>query len=317
MNPAQKKYEAFCKSHLDIPFSMTADWLNMVVKTENWNVALTEKGGWIVGALPYVHKKKWGFSKCVVPPLTTYLGPYIIYPEDQKIPSRIGYEKEIMNDLISQISSFDSIDLKFPPNVTNWQPWYWNAFKETTGYTYLLDIQTSEDELLSGFSENTRRNIRKVEKVSKVFDTDDIMKLVGIKEKALSKKGQKLTIDKSYFEGINQYIKSTERARILSIYNKDQNLLAILLLVWDRDTAYYLYGASNPGFDSSGAMALLLWEAIKISKENGQKTFNFEGSMIESVERFFRGFGGIQTPYFVVRKTTSKWLKLIEMIKGQ
>ncbi|MBE7441610.1 MAG: hypothetical protein HS119_04060 [Flavobacteriales bacterium] len=57
-------------------------------------------------------------------------------------------------------------------------------------------------------------------------------------------------------------------------------------------------------------MSLLLWEAIKRSK-NKTKSFNFEGSMIESIERYFRAFGGKQTPYFEITKRTSKVLKLL------
>ena len=38
--------------------------------------------------------------------------------------------------------------------------------------------------------------------------------------------------------------------------------------------------------------------------------FDFEGSMIESVERFFRAFGGQQRPYFHVTKTSSRLMKM-------
>ena len=31
-------------------------------------------------------------------------------------------------------------------------------------------------------------------------------------------------------------------------------------------------------------------------------TFDFEGSMLEGVEGFFRSFGGVQTPYFRLSK---------------
>ncbi|PIZ06179.1 MAG: GNAT family N-acetyltransferase, partial [Flavobacteriales bacterium CG_4_10_14_0_8_um_filter_32_5] len=37
----------------------------------------------------------------------------------------------------------------------------------------------------------------------------------------------------------------------------------------------------------------------------------FEGGIIETVESFFRGFGGIQTPYFDISKTNSSLLKAL------
>jgi hypothetical protein len=38
--------------------------------------------------------------------------------------------------------------------------------------------------------------------------------------------------------------------------------------------------------------------------------------MIEPVERFFRAFGAIQTPYFAISKTNSKLLKIYQGLKG-
>jgi hypothetical protein len=56
-------------------------------------------------------------------------------------------------------------------------------------------------------------------------------------------------------------------------------------------------------------MSLLMWEAIQRSSRSS-KEFNFEGSMLEEVERFFRGFGAKQVPYFIIKKTNSRILKI-------
>jgi hypothetical protein len=45
-----------------------------------------------------------------------------------------------------------------------------------------------------------------------------------------------------------------------------------------------------------------MWSAIKVAKSKGVKTFDFEGSMIPGVEKFFRGFGGELTTYFAIQK---------------
>nr|HPR68216.1 methicillin resistance protein [Kiritimatiellia bacterium] len=47
---------------------------------------------------------------------------------------------------------------------------------------------------------------------------------------------------------------------------------------------------------------LAVWEAIRHAKEAGLETFDFEGSVIPPIERFFRGFGGRLTPYYTVNK---------------
>ncbi|MGJ0302835.1 hypothetical protein NG774_05830 [Aliarcobacter cryaerophilus] len=56
------------------------------------------------------------------------------------------------------------------------------------------------------------------------------------------------------------------------------------------------------------------FESIKYALESGRR-FDFEGSMIESIEKYFRSFGAIQKPYFHITKTNSKILKLKKVIK--
>lgn len=71
---------------------------------------------------------------------------------------------------------------------------------------------------------------------------------------------------------------------------------------------------SDPILRSSGAISLLRWESIKYSS-SVTKSFDFEGSMIEPIERFMRSFGAIQTPYFAISKTNSKLLKIYQGLK--
>jgi hypothetical protein len=60
-------------------------------------------------------------------------------------------------------------------------------------------------------------------------------------------------------------------------------------------------GGADPKLRSSGAQTLLLWELIQLSA-NLSRSFDFEGSMIENVEKSFRGFGARQYRYFRVWK---------------
>ena len=46
------------------------------------------------------------------------------------------------------------------------------------------------------------------------------------------------------------------------------------------------------------------------------KHFDFEGSMIEGVERSYRAFGAIQTPYFSITKTNSKAFRFLKAIRS-
>ena len=63
-----------------------------------------------------------------------------------------------------------------------------------------------------------------------------------------------------------------------------------------------------------------MWHGIELASKLGL-CFDFEGSMHEPIERFFRSFGGRQIPYFVISKTSSNPLpaaiSLLRRAKGQ
>ena len=94
----------------------------------------------------------------------------------------------------------------------------------------------------------------------------------------------------------------------------EKEICGAVYLVWDKKSAYYIAGGSPKEVRTSGAMPLLLWEAIKFSSKV-TRHFNFEGSMIKPIERFFRAFGGEQVPYFEITKINSKFISLAKTFK--
>jgi hypothetical protein len=84
-----------------------------------------------------------------------------------------------------------------------------------------------------------------------------------------------------------------------------------LYLMWDNQSAYVHMVGEDYNLRSSGAGILLVWEAIKFTRETlGLNKFDFEGSMIEPIEEVRRSFGARQVPYFVISKRC--WLKLLQ-----
>ena len=101
---------------------------------------------------------------------------------------------------------------------------------------------------------------------------------------------------------------------MLMAKDTEGNRHAALYLVWDEQSAYYLMGGADETHKNSGAYSLLLWNAMKIAA-GLTRQFNFCGSMLPTIERFFRSFGGEQIPYFHLKKINSKALKLFYLSK--
>jgi hypothetical protein len=95
------------------------------------------------------------------------------------------------------------------------------------------------------------------------------------------------------------------RARsILFAVDTRDRVQAAAFVVHDGDDSYLLTSGVDTELRASGAQSFLVWEAIRQSAERS-RTFDFAGSMIESVERFNRAFGARQRPYLAVRRARS------------
>lgn len=312
MKSDKEIFEEFCGSNAELPLFLTSEWLNIVAK-EKWDVALEIRGGKVVGFIPYHLSKKGFFTTIQMPPLTPYLGPWIGYPPNQKYSSKISFEKEVLSSLIQKLPKIDSFLQKFYPYITNWLPFYWKGFKQTTRYTYVIDGLDDLKQIFQDFQENIRREIRKAEKSLFVEESMEIEELFLFKKRSYESKDQRLVVNSDLFYSVFKYCTEKGCGKLYTASDASGQKHAYVFLVWDQTTVYYLFGASNPDFKNSGAMSLLMWEAIKFSSSQGKTNYNFEGSMIETIERFFRGFGAKQIPYFEVTKTNSLFFKLLTL----
>jgi hypothetical protein len=99
---SKEKYRKLCEQETSIPIYSKPFWMDAVCGEDNWDVLLYEKGGEVVGALPYYVKKKFGLSYITQPKLTQTNGVWIKYPEGQTHRSRLAFEKEILTGIIDK-----------------------------------------------------------------------------------------------------------------------------------------------------------------------------------------------------------------------
>jgi len=306
----KQRYKDYCAAHSEIPLFLQYDWMQTVAKPEQWDVALVEAGNEIQAFMPYFKKRKLKFDIITVPPLTPYMGPWIHYPPEQKESTRLSYEKKVMEKLIIQLPKVDKFIQYFHPAITNWLPFYWKGFEQTTRYTYIINDLSNADKLYANLQGNIRREISKAKNNLTIIEVNEVSTLQFLKEKDYLAKGEKMNYSKIYFENIYQKLMQKKCCKVWIVQDEKGNSVASLLLIWDAQCAYYLAGSVDPENRNTGAMSLLLWTAILFAS-GVTNSFNFEGSMVEPIERFFRSFGAKQTPYFEIRKTDSKLLKLL------
>lgn len=290
-------------------------WLDAVCGPGNWGEVCVEHGGVVHARLRYSIKRKFGFQVLSVPTLTQTLGPWISDTGATSANS-LSRQKELTQALIDQLPPHALFEQSFHRSITNWLPWYWRGFEQTTCYTYRLEDLSNLEDIWKGFQENIRREIRKAEhRYGLQVRTDfDVEEFLNLDEMTFKRQGMCLPYSRELVHRIDAACAQRNQRKIFVVQAPDGRLHAAVYLVWDENSAYYLMGGADPALRNSGAGSLAIWSAIQHAA-TVSRSFDFEGSMVEPIERFFRAFGGRQVPYFQVRRFNNRSLKALWCLK--
>jgi hypothetical protein len=299
-----ERYRAFCSSETSVPI-FCRDWWLDAVAAQKWGAVLIESEGRVAAAMPYVVGRRFAQPVILQPPLTQFLGPWLA-PCAGREQKRLETEKELLQQLFAQLPYTAGFRQTWHRDRTNWLPLHWLGYSQTTRYTYRLEDLTDLEAVWSGFSSNIRREIRKAEGRFglRLRKSPTIDHLLDLAERTFRRQGRGLPYERSIVQRIEAACRERAQSRILIAEDAQGRAHAGCYLVWDSESAYYLLGGGDPELRNSGAMSLVMWEAIRFSAEVSD-SFDFEGSMIESIERFFRAFGALQTPYFAISRSSS------------
>lgn len=308
------KYRSLCNTEKSIPLFSRDWWLDTVCGNENWHVFLIEEKGCIQAALP-VYIPHPGIIS--MPPYTQTMGPWFATgTAPVQYTKTLGKQQVLSKLLIEKIKSYPHFLQNFNYLITDWLPFYWNGYKQTTRYTYLLrDIQ-NQSLLWEKMRPNIRRNILKAKDkyhitVQRGIPVNDFLQIQSL---TFERQHQSIKADTNRLKNLIQVCRERNQGDIWGGYDKEGRLHAAAFIVWQESSAYYLAGGGNPALRNSGAHSLVLWECIQ-NAANYSGIFDFEGSMLPGVERFFREFGAEQIPYFTITKghlslLHRAWLKL-------
>lgn len=305
-------FRKLCDERQDIPLSMQFWWMDAVCGINKWDVLIFEKEKKIIAVWVYHFVKKLGFRVIIQPQLTQMNGIWIDRPNNLSKNEMISFENEAMQNLLLQLhkTKFSYFDQNFHYSFTNWLPFYWEGYKQTTRYTYQITDISNPNKCFQDFKASKKSHINKAKKsISIDFELSGEEFYINLQQN-LKALGHKVYYNKELFLRIYNASKLRNQSCIISAFDNQKRLHAALFIVWDEYCAYNLISTINPEFRSSGATSLLFYEAIKQMSSKTQ-IFDFEGSMSKNIEKSFREFGAIQVPYFQIKKFNSIYFKLL------
>ncbi|MDF2446260.1 MAG: family N-acetyltransferase [Moraxellaceae bacterium] len=273
---------------------------------QSWWLEAVAPGCWhdILIGTELQPQARWRFAieqrkgmRCLVQPvLTPSCGPWLQLVEG-KMATRLAHEKDLLGELVSKLPKHDYIALHLHPSRQNWLPFYWAGFAQTTRYTYVLSGLQDHEALWRGFAKNIKSDINKAEKKLRVEKVADPARFYALNRLTFQRQGMGAPYDLALVERLHAAAAAHDAMTFFFAVDEQGRDHAGLCLVHDHRTAYYLMGGADPELRNSGASSLLMWSAIREAGARGLEVFDFEGSMIEPIERFFRGFGAEQQPY--------------------
>lgn len=289
------KYSDYVNSLFEQPW-----WLDAVAPNA-WRELIIEEKGEIIARWPIV-KKGVGIG---MPRMTQTLGFWLSDKVIRSDPFN-NKRKKIINLLLEQLPKNKRINIMLSPKVDYFLPMQWKHFIISPRISYRINDLTDLKSVYDRFNNIVKKNIKSANNKLTVNSIDDIEILMSHLEGTFSLQKRKYPISKDLIRNIYKACKTNNAGKLLYAIDKNGNSQSGCFFVYDKNVCYYLLGGTNPDYRSSGANSLLIWEGIKFASTVSE-SFDFEGSMIEGIENYFRQFGGVFTVFYQIRRQNIFW----------
>lgn len=299
------RYIDFCKkSGVYIPIFSQPWWLE-AVSYGNWDALVVEESGNIIACNPFYYIDCDYGREILKAPLTQNNGVLFNYPVNMKYVTKLAFERKILDLVIDQIEAMNLVKYRqyFHYSFTNWLPYYWRGFSQTTRYTYVIE-ETNMDVITANMDSKLRNQIRKAHSIIEVKEGMLIDEFYEFHKKTYERQDIDIPYQYDIVRRIEEECAQRSASKILYAMDKYDNIHAAIYLVEDAQSVYYLLSGSDEKFRNSQSLSLLIKEGIEYAISKGKK-FDFEGSMKKNLEKNFSQFGGIQKPYMNISKTYS------------
>ena len=306
-----QEYEDFVQSHPKGNFAQSVLWGKQKPMWKWEAVAVRDEGGKIKGSCAFMTRKVPGLGKTL---MYGCRGPVTDLDDRQTMA-------ELLDGAKALAKKNKAYAIKIDPDVPSSNTAYAEmlhsfGFKSKEGgknfeainprYVFRLNVEgKTEDELLAGFHQKWRYNIRlavkkgvtvKICGKEMVPAFSDLMLTTGVRDGFVTRQPE-------YFA--NMLDNLGEHCRLYMAFDPEGTPIAGTLAIWYGDKVWYLYGASSNEHRNLMPNYLLQWSMIQWAAEKGCRIYDFRGvsgdvsedNPLYGLFRFKQGFGGDFTEF--------------------
>ncbi|WP_439880427.1 GNAT family N-acetyltransferase [Pontibacter sp. MBLB2868] len=270
-------------------------YLNAVCR--NWDAVVEEQDGVYVSVFPLPLGRRWGQLGVLQPYFTQQLGLF----------TTVSSAFKNIQDYLALIpDKYKNVYLQLNTGNTNALNIEIQTVSLSERVTYHLDLRPTYKDLLKNY-----RNRHKLHKAQRsgleIKPLKNIKPLVSIFK---ATKGRELSEmkEKHYrmLAGLYEVLQKHNAAELLQVVNSMAQPVAAALFIVQPGKVIFLFSASSEEGRKSAAMTLLLDHVIR-KYANANVIFDFEGSMVPSVAKFYANFGATPVPYVSLTKQHKPW----------
>ena len=316
----KERYKEICEAEGDrIPLFLQHWWMEAVCGDKPWDVLLAEREGSVLAAMPCLVRHRMGMRYAIQPQLTPYSGPVFLYPSGMRPERKASFEHRAAKMLIEQLRDMrlGYFQQNFSPDVTDWLPFHWAGYGQSTRYTYIIPDISDLDKVFAAFDPDQRqKNIRKLLPHVRLVEDTSPEQLAAWHERYWRSKGKRDVLPQSLMTRVARMAMARGNGLILTLAHEDGTPLVSRFLAYDSRCAHSLFSAQNPDRRIPNASDALVWLALQRLQGRTQ-AYDFEGSMEPSIEHYYRSFGARQVPYFSIERRRNPLLGALLRLKSR
>lgn len=278
----------------------TFDLLNTLTGDAQWD-ALIEDDYKAVLPLPY--RTKAGISYIYTPFFLPRMGIFAPQSVDAQKTS------EFFNAIPDK---FRQVDLLLNPSndaslLTS---------KKVELVSHLSLLNRPYEEMIKGFSTNTRRNIQAAEKHFLTIEKNEkfVEPIINLfkENRGKSQRVHYKSQDYQHLADAAKRLVKENRLDVLGVFNPDQRLMAGAFMLRDVDRTWFWFSGRDESVAETKPMFFLINEYLK-THCNSSTLFDFNGSTNENVARMYKGFGGLPYPITLVQRSHKGLATLLDL----
>ncbi|WP_255171664.1 lipid II:glycine glycyltransferase FemX [Natrononativus amylolyticus] len=182
------------------------------------------------------------------------------------------------------------------------RPFTWNDYDVRPGYTYVVDLEGTEEELLGRFSSDARSNVRNADREEYVVeegDGDDVDRIVEQVRARYESQDRPFQLSPAFARSL--YEKLPEGAVRPYTCRADGEFLGGILVVESATTRYRWQGGVKPDADVDLSINDLLdWYVMRDGLRDGLERYDLVGAGVPSINRYKAKFNPRLEPHYTI-----------------